>query len=218
MFVGHYGPAGAAAGRTLKLWHCFIAVQFLDILWAPFVLAGIEHLRIVPHFTASNHLDLYHMPVTHSLPMAAFWSLFAALAYRLLRPKAGAGGAAVIGLLVFSHWVLDFLAHKPDLLLYFGGPKVGLGLWDNRPLSFGVEMALFYGGLAVYLLRTDTKIVLGRIAPLLLALLALGAQIIANWGPPPEGPEEAAMTAIIAYAVFTALALFVDLTRVPKRA
>lgn len=218
MFIGHYGPAGAAAGRTLKLWHCFVAVQFLDILWAPFVLAGIEHVRIVPHFTASNHFDLYHMPVTHSLPMAAFWSLVAGLAYRLLRRRAGTGGAVVIGLLVFSHWALDFVAHKPDLLLYFGGPKVGLGLWDNRALSFAVELALFYSGLAVYLLRTDTRLALGRIAPLLLAALALVAQIVANWGPPPEGPEEAAITALIAYAVFTVLALLVDLTREPKRA
>ena len=48
--------------------------------------------------------------------------------------------------------------------------------------------------------------------------LALAAQVIANWGPPPEAPQEAATSAIIAYAVFTLLAFFVDATREAKRA
>jgi hypothetical protein len=48
----------------------FLAVQWLDVMWAPLVLMGIEKVRIVPGFTATNPLDLYYMPFTHSL-MAA---------------------------------------------------------------------------------------------------------------------------------------------------
>lgn len=218
MFVGHYGPGAAAASGGVRLWHCFLAVQLLDLLWAPFILTGVEHARIVPNFTASNHFDLYHMPVSHSLPMAALWSLAAGLVYRFVRPRAEMRGAIIIGLLVFSHWILDFVAHKPDLLLWFGGEKVGLGLWEDRPLSIAVELSLFLGGLTVFLLRTEPKWALGRVSPLLLLLAGIAAQIAANWGPPPASANEAAVTALVAYAIFALLALFVDVTRTAKGA
>ncbi|MEO1137642.1 MAG: hypothetical protein AAFW68_13725, partial [Pseudomonadota bacterium] len=167
MFVGHYGPAAGLAGGRIKLWHGFVAVQFLDILWAPFILLGIEHVRIVENFTASNHFDLYHMPYTHSLVMALVWSVVAGAAYQLARK----GGGWIVGALVFSHWVLDFITHKPDLELWFGGPKVGLGLWDNRPLAVTTELVLLTLGLAIYLMRTRAKGVAGRIMPVVLFAL-----------------------------------------------
>ncbi|MEZ5892477.1 MAG: hypothetical protein R3C58_04935 [Parvularculaceae bacterium] len=213
MFVGHYGPAAAAAGRRIKLWHGFVAVQFLDILWAPFVLLGFEHVRIVERFTASNHFDLYHMPWTHSLVMALVWSVLAGVVYNALRK----GGGIVIGALVFSHWILDFITHKPDLELWFGGPKVGLALWDNRPLAVSLEFALLIVGLAMYLARTKAKGVAGAAAPFVLLALLAAAQLFGNFGPAPADGREAAMSAIIAYAVFAVLAAIVDATRAPKR-
>lgn len=213
MFIGHYGPAAAVAGNRIKLWHGFVAVQFLDILWAPFVLLGIEHVRIVENFTASNHFDLYDMPYTHSLVMALFWSALAGGAYQLLRK----GGGWIIGALVFSHWLLDFVTHKPDLELWFGGPKVGLALWDNRPLAVSAEFALLIAGLALYLMRTRASGVMGRAAPLILFALLAAAQLFGNFGPPPESAAMAAQSAIIAYLVFAALAAWVDGTRVVKR-
>ena len=69
MFVGHYGVAFAVKTERNKipLWVLFVAVQLLDFLWAPFVLLGIEKVRFVPGITATNALDLYYMPYTHSL-------------------------------------------------------------------------------------------------------------------------------------------------------
>lgn len=212
MFVGHYGPAAAAAGGRVKLWHGFVAVQFLDILWAPFVLIGVEHVRIVERFTASNHFDLYHMPYTHSLVMAVFWSVLAGGLYQGLRK----GGGLIIGALVFSHWALDLLMHKPDLELWFGGPKVGFGLWDNRPLAVSLELGLLAAGLFIYLVRTKAKGASGAIAPFVLLALLVAAQIYGNFGPAPADANEAAMSAIIAYAVFAALAAMVDALRAPK--
>ena len=212
MFIGHYGPAAAVAGRRIKLWHGFVAVQFLDILWAPLVLLGIEHVRIVENFTDSNHFDLYHMPYTHSLVMALFWSIVAGGAYQFLRK----GGGWIIGGLVFSHWLLDFVTHKPDLELWFGGPKVGLALWDNRPVAVSTEFALLIAGLAIYLVRTRAKSSMGKIAPMVLFLLLAAAQIFGNFGPPPESPDMAAQSAIIAYAIFAGLAAWADVTRVAK--
>ena len=210
MFIGHYGPAIAAADRgKVRLWHGFVAVQFLDILWAPFVLAGIEHVRIVEGFTEANALDLYHMPYTHSLVAALLWSAVAGGLFQLWRK----GGGVVIGLLVMSHWMLDFVVHKPDLPLWPGGPKVGLGLWDNLPVSLSTEILLVLAGAAFYATRTAPKNNAGRIAALAL-LAALGAaQLVANLGPPPADANEAALTAIVAYAVFIVLAAVTDATR-----
>ena len=214
MFIGHYGPAAAVAGDRIKLWHGFVAVQFLDILWAPFILIGIEHVRIVERFPASNHFDLYHMPYTHSLVMAVFWSVVAGVIYGRLKKSAGAVGALVIGGLVFSHWLLDYVTHKPDLELWIGGPKVGLALWDNRPLAVGLEFGLALVGFGAYLARTTAKGAMGIIAPAVLFLLMATAQLIGNFGPPPASADEAAMSAIIAYSVFALLAAWVDATRI----
>jgi membrane-bound metal-dependent hydrolase YbcI (DUF457 family) len=92
------------------------------------VLLGVEKVRIVPGITASNPLDLYYMPYTHSLVAAFFWSFAAAAVVWLVRRGATRPVAAWIGVAVFSHWVLDFLVHRPDLPLYDDTMKVGLGL------------------------------------------------------------------------------------------
>jgi len=114
MFVGHYGVSFAAkrVAPTIPLWALFVAVQLLDVFWAPFILLGIEKVRIVPGITASNPLDLYYMPYTHSLLAALLWSAGALLVYRLFARWSPVGKAAfVVALAVFSHWILDFLVH-----------------------------------------------------------------------------------------------------------
>ena len=79
MFVRHYGVAFAVKTprNKIPLWVLFVAVQLLDFLWAPFVLLGVEKVRFVPGITATNALDLYYMPYTHSLIGALFWSAVA---------------------------------------------------------------------------------------------------------------------------------------------
>ena len=152
MFVGHYGVSFAAkkAEPSIPLWVLFIAVQLLDVLWAPFVLLGIEKVRIVPGFTASNPLDLYYMPYTHSLVAAIGWSVLAAAVYRVAAPRGTKRAAAVIGAAVFSHWVLDFLVHRPDLPLYDNSAKVGLGLWNMPAIALGLEAVLLFVGMWLY--------------------------------------------------------------------
>jgi hypothetical protein len=130
MFVGHYSVSFAARARgfAIPLWVLFIAVQLLDVVWAPLVLLGVEKVRIVPGITASNALDLYYMPYTHSLVAAILWSVAAAVAYRLAVPNAGRTAPFVIAAAVFSHWVLDFIVHRPDLPIYDDVAKVGLAI------------------------------------------------------------------------------------------
>src|SRR5213593_2926454 len=152
MFVGHYSVAFAARTERNKipLWVLFVAVQLLDFLWAPFVLLGIEKVRIVPGITASNALDLYYMPYTHSLVAALIWSAGAFAVYRLVAPGKKASSALLVGAAVFSHWVLDLLVHRPDLPLYDNTAKVGLGLWNFPALSLGLEIVILFGGMWLY--------------------------------------------------------------------
>jgi hypothetical protein len=69
MFLGHYSVAFAARTERNKipLWVLFVAVQLLDLLWAPFVFLGLKKVRIVLGIPATSPLDLYYMPYTHSL-------------------------------------------------------------------------------------------------------------------------------------------------------
>src|ERR1044072_6743654 len=64
MFVGHYSVAFAAKSERNKipLWVLFVAVQFLDYIWATLVLLGIEKLRVIKGFTAGSMLDSYFPP------------------------------------------------------------------------------------------------------------------------------------------------------------
>lgn len=175
MFIGHFGVALAAkkiAPRT-SLGTLFFAAQFLDLLWPIFLLLGLEHVRIAPGITRMTPLDFYDYPISHSLVTAAGWSLLVGGLYYAARRNARA--ASVVGLAVFSHWVLDFLVHRPDLPLWPGGPKVGLGLWNHWVAEIALEVAIFAAGIWIYLTVTRARDAIGRYAFWsLMALLFFG--------------------------------------------
>ena len=56
MFVGHYGAALALKGAESRasLGLLFLGVQFVDLLFFPWVLAGVERMNIVPGYTEST--------------------------------------------------------------------------------------------------------------------------------------------------------------------
>ena len=179
MFVGHYAAALAAkaAEPRAPLWALVGGCQLLDLGWSGLVMAGIEKVRIDPALPGSN-LDLYYMPFTHGLPAALAWSAGAAVIARMAKLPWAA--SAMIGASVFSHWLLDFLVHRPDLELLPHGQKVGLALW-NYPLP---EMALELGlvgvaGAALVASRKDQ----GRSAWPILAFMAVltAVQMIASF-------------------------------------
>jgi membrane-bound metal-dependent hydrolase YbcI (DUF457 family) len=200
MFVGHYGVSFAAkkAEPSIPLWVLFIAVQLLDVLWAPFILLGIEKVRIVPGITASNPLDLYYMPYTHSLVAAIGWSVVAFLGFRFAIRTASTRAASIVGVAVFSHWVLDFLVHRPDLPLYDNTAKVGLGLWNFPAVALGLEAVLLFGGMWLYFRLGMAR----RTAMLVFGVVMLAIQAYIFFGPPPASDKAAAATALVSYAVF----------------
>jgi hypothetical protein len=159
MFVGHYSVAFAARTERNKipLWVLFVAVQFLDYIWATLVLLGIEKLRVIKGFTAGSMLDSYFHPYSHSLIAAILWSVVAAIAYKTVCSRHGClyrkYAALIVGLAVFSHWVLDLIAHPRDLAIYDDTCKVGFGLWNYRDPEFALEIALLGVGIMLYLTR-----------------------------------------------------------------
>jgi hypothetical protein len=215
VFVGHYGVSYAAkrVDDSVPLWILFLAVQLLDVIWAPLVLLGVERVRIVPGFTATNPLDLYYMPYTHSLVAALLWSAGAAVGYRLLVRSATSGASGIVGLAVFSHWVLDLIVHRPDLPLYDNAAKVGLGLWNRPGLAFALEALLSLGGLMLLLARRPAR----RVGAVLFGLIMLAVQAYVFFGPPPASPAAIASTALGAYAAFALVIWWlVDRAPVPE--
>lgn len=214
MFIGHYAlaPIAAAKGRV-KLWQAFIAVQFVDFIWAGFILTGVEKARIVPGFTQASPFDLYHMPFTHSLLAAVLWALVGALIFKAMTRAADWGASLWIAALVFSHWLGDLLVHIPDLLVFPGADKVGFGLWKTVGISFPLELVITLGAM-IYFIRITApssprnKLWIGLFFSVLVVL-----QVFSNFGPPPASIQEAAITALIAFSALAVLAGRFERTR-----
>ena len=210
MFIGHYGVSFALkrAEPKLPLWALFLAVQGIDLLWAVFILAGIEKARLVPHFLPASPLDLYYMPYTHSLVGALFWSI---VVYRLTvalskSPKAGRMGA-LLGVAVFSHWVLDLVVHTKDLSLYDDTGKMGFGMWNYPVQTFFVELVLLAAGVAMCT-RGPAKIARNRLLVLLAVLL--GFHVFNFWGTPPSTINAFAIMAEALYFVIAGVAWWAE--------
>ena len=208
MFIGHYGPAIAikAIRPAIPIWLLFIAVQLVDVAWAVLVLLGIEKVRIVPGITASNPLDLYYMPYTHSLVAAIIWSVAVAVIVMFLPRVATRFVALWIVVAGFSHWVLDLLVHRPDLPLYDDTMKIGLGLWNYPAVALALEVALLFGGMIMYLRVTKPINAIGRVGLPILGVVMVAIQSYVFFGPPPASPAVAAATALVSYVAFAALA------------
>lgn len=214
MFVGHYGPSFLAKrfAPSVSLWVLFIAVQLLDVAWAILVFLGVERLRIVPGFTATNALDLYYMPYTHSLPGALAWAAGAAILYRVL--TGSSRGSVLVGVAVFSHWPLDLLVHRPDLPLFDDTAKVGLGLWDYPYVTLLIEAALLFGAMGLYLAASQTRTRRGRYAIPVFGAAMLVMQASMLFTPPPPSEQAMAATALIAYVVLAAVIAWLERGRV----
>lgn len=187
MFVGHFGVAFGAkkfAPRT-NLAVAVLASELIDVVWPVLVLLGIERVRIIPGLTPVTPLDFIHYPWTHSLLMVLVWGALFGCGYYAIRRDRKA--AIVLCVVVVSHWFLDLLAHRPDLPLFPGSDsKYGLGLWSSRAATAVVELAIFFGGVAMYLRSTRARDRIGRygLAAYVLFLAAMYALSIQGGAPP----------------------------------
>jgi hypothetical protein len=212
MFVGHYAAAFAAKAIEPKapMWTLAAAAQLVDIGWSALIIAGVERARVDPSLPGSS-LVLEHMPWTHSLPMAIAWAVGAALLVKLLLGLP-AWASVVIGLTVFSHWLLDLLVHRPDLELWIGGDKVGFGLWNYPAPEQAVEIGLIAITGAAWVASRKT---LGHLAWPAIAFIGflVALQIAAMLSPQPAGPlgAQSGVMILAIYLVVVALAALTDL-------
>ena len=195
VFLGHYGLAFAAkrAAPETSLGTLTFAAQWLDELWPILLLLGIEHVRIAPGIMPKSDLDFVSYPISHSLLTAIGWGVVIGLVYFFARRRSR--GAWVLGALVVSHWVLDWLVHGPDLPLYPGGPKLGLGAWNSAPLTFALEAFFYVGGLIIYLRTTRAKDAIGRWALWALVVVQVGLYMMG--GSPPPNVSVLAWSALV---------------------
>lgn len=215
MFIGHFAPAFAAAAlspRAPKLATLFVAGQLVDWAFFTFAFFGIERMRVEPGATVMVPFDLYYMPYTHSLLGSAIWALlFGAVIFWSRKDMLA---ALLGGLVVVSHWALDWLVHRPDLSLMGGTDMHGLGLWNQPLIAIPLELAITLGAFYWYLKRTN-----GPVGPpaILIALLLIFQAI--NWfGPAPQvaGPMLYGQ-ALLAFAFATLFAAWVGTTRKHRR-
>jgi hypothetical protein len=216
MFIGHYGVSFAAKSvqPTIPLWLLFLAVQIVDVFWAIFVLLGIEKVRIVPGITATNPLDLYYMPYTHGMGTSVLWAMIVIVVSRMIPGIRHWGTATVVGIAVLSHWLLDLVVHRPDLPLYADAHKVGMGLWDYPVIAFALEVLLLLGGMFLYARKTRPVSRRGFYGMIGFALLMMGVQVMVFFGSPPGSDKEVAVSALVSYFLFAALAYWLERKRI----
>ena len=151
--LGHigFGFAAKPIAPKVHLLVLLVATELIDILWVVFYYTGIDR----------NRVGTDSSPLSHGLFMSVIWSVLAAvIAVRIYHDRRS---GIVIGLLVFSHWLIDFITHPmgaifggtplpPDLPLFFNGSSnVGLGLYNHSFITaivFDIGMLLF--GLVIY--------------------------------------------------------------------
>ena len=217
MFIGHFAVGLAAKRATpgVSLAVLFTAAQFADTLWPVFLAAGLEQVRIEPGDTAFTPLDFVSYPYSHSLVLLLVWGLALAIVCRAFVRDNWI--APVIAGLVVSHWFLDFVTHRPDMPLYPGGPKLGLGLWNSVPATVAVEVPMFLAGIWVYTRSTRARDGVGRwgfISLMVMLLLIYVANIVS---PPPPSVRALVITMAAGIPLFTAWSWWADRHRDPVK-
>jgi hypothetical protein len=190
------------------------AASLIDLIWPLLLLAGVERVRIDPGNTAFTALAFEWYPWTHSLLMVIVWSI--ALAAFARACGATSGAVRLIGALVVSHWILDWITHRPDLPLWpWRDGLYGLGLWRSIPATFAVEGLLWIAALAAFLRVRRPVGVQGRAAlwsfVIVTTLLWAGSPL----SPPPPSERAVALFGLFGWSVVP-WAWWVERTSAPR--
>jgi len=214
MLIGHVA-AGLAAKRFepgISLGTLVLAALAADLLSSIFMLAGIEHMQFKSGMGAANYLDLSNIALSHSLLMDAVWAtLFAAVwLWRRHDPR----GAWVLAALVLSHWVLDWLSHKPDMPLAPGVHRYfGLGLWSSIPGTILVEGGLWLLAIILYIRATHPVRRIGIYAFWFAIVFLTFAWYNNVAGPPPADPRTAPIASLVFFSLTVAWAYWMERVR-----
>jgi membrane-bound metal-dependent hydrolase YbcI (DUF457 family) len=214
MLIGHVAVALGAKKVAPKtsFGTLLLAAQWPDLIWPLFLMLGWERVRIVPGITAVSPLDFTSYPLTHSLLADFGWGLLLAGLYQVF--KKNARGAFVIWACVMSHWLLDFISHRPDLPLYPGSQLVGLGLWNSVSATLLVEGGLFVAGATIYSRATRAQDKIGEYSYKTFVALLVLIYLSSLMGPPPPSVNAVEWAGVFAW-LFIAWAYWLDGRRTP---
>lgn len=210
MLAGHVGTGLALhrLERTTSPALLVTAALALDLLLWPLVLAGVEWVEIPADYERLHYLT-FDFPFSHSLVAALAYSFLGALAVSLLGRRSRRA-AALVGLALLSHFVLDAVVHVEGLpLAGRGSPKIGLGWWSDMPLALTFESVLTIGGVILYSIGSGLSRI-RAVGVTLWVAAVLGLTVFGQTkAPPPPVPKEAALTSfgmlIVILAVLWAL-------------
>jgi len=152
--AGHFGLAAAVKAKQpqVPLWSLMLATAWLDVLFVPLYIAGIERIEPAPGTGGTGYGEgVIYADYTHSLvgalALGLLFGLIAAVPW-------GRRTGVVLGAVVFSHWVLDLLVHRGDMPILPGNlgdlPRLGFGLWQIPLASAAAELALVAIGAVLY--------------------------------------------------------------------
>jgi len=214
MFVGHFA-VGFVAKRVeprISLGTTVLAAMLPDLLWSIFLIAGLEHVHFKPGIGAANYFELTDIALSHSLLMDAIWAAALASAYYLRRryPR----GAFVLFFAVLSHWLLDFLSHRPDMPVAPGVHRFfGLGLWTSLPATLLVEGGFWLAAVILYARATRARNRAGVYAFWTVVVLLTLAWYNNVAGPPPPNPSNAGIASLIFFSIAVAWAYWINRLR-----
>jgi hypothetical protein len=161
MIAGHFGFAAAVKNRepATPLWALMLATVWLDLVFVPLYLSGIETTQSVDSAHTGYGASIIHADYTHSLiGTIALSAILGVLAGLLWGRRSG----IVIGLVAASHWLLDLIVHRADLPILPGNigdlPRLGLGLWRYPLVSFSIELALVLAGAWLYWRKANSVV------------------------------------------------------------
>ena len=197
MFIGHYavGLIAKKLAPRASLGALIAAPILLDLLWPIFLLLGWEHVSIVQNTNPFLRLQFDSYPISHGFVAVVGWAtLFASLYFGFTRY---ASGAIVIWIGVVSHWLMDYVVHRPDLPLYSGSRLFGLGLWNHVWATISIEVLLFVIGVWIYLRETKAKDRIGDYALWAFIVFLLLAYAGATFGPSPRSVKALAIGTLV---------------------
>jgi hypothetical protein len=153
MIAGHFGFAALikARERQVPLWALMLATVWLDVVFVPLYIAGIESIETVPGTQGGYGAGIIHADYTHSLLgallLAGVFGFIAGIPW-------GRRCGVVLGAVVFSHWLLDLIVHRDDMPILprnVGNlPQLGFGLWRFPTAAITTELALVVAGVFFY--------------------------------------------------------------------
>jgi len=153
VIAGHFGFAAGvkASQRQVPLWSLMLATAWLDVVFVPLYASGVETIESAPDAAPGYGAAIIHADYTHSLLGAIVLSaIFGAVFAWFWGQRTG----IVLGLVSFSHWVLDLIVHRPDLPLLppaiADSPRLGFGLWRLPTASMVIELAIVLFGSFLY--------------------------------------------------------------------